>query len=77
MILFGLCTAPTTFQNMMKLENWVTCVVYLNDVFICGGAVEENNDRLLLVLSRIREADFMLSPQNADFLEQTLPIWST
>ena len=47
---FGLCNAPTTFQCLMQSclgkLNFVTCLVYLDDVVIFSAMQEEHLDRL-------------------------------
>ena len=71
---FGLCSAPATFQRLMNIvlrnENWKKCVIYLDDVLIFGKTVEEHNERLDLVLRRIKEAGLKLSPEKCTFLQK-------
>ena len=70
---FGLCSAPATFQKLMNMvlskENWVKCVIYLDDVLIFGRTIEEHNDRLEEVLTRIKEAGLKLAPEKCRFLQ--------
>ena len=63
---FGLCNAPATFQRLMELVlaglQWMTCLVYLDDVIVTGKTFEEHLDHLGGVLQRIREASMKLQP---------------
>ena len=38
---FGLCNARTTFERLMELIlkdlNWNICVIYLDDIIVCGA----------------------------------------
>ena len=70
---FGLCGAPATFQRLMNLilrkENWINCVIYLDDILIFGKTIEEHNHRLEMVLSRIKQAGLKLAPTKCKFME--------
>ena len=63
---FGLCAAPATFQRVMNVvlrgENWVNCVVYLDDVLVFGKTIDEHNERLDRILQKMRKAGLKLSP---------------
>ena len=54
---FGLCSAPATFQRLMNVvlrnENWLDCVIYLDDILIFGNSIDQHNERLCKVLSRL------------------------
>ena len=43
---FGLCNVPATFQKLMDLVlsglQWVSCLVYLDDVVVFGKSFEEH-----------------------------------
>lgn len=71
---FGLCSAPATFQRLMhtvlKTENWIKCLIYLDDVLIFGRTAEEHLERLRAVLQRMREAGLKLSPEKCHFFQQ-------
>ena len=64
---FGLCGAPCTFQKIVQdilaNENYKTCLAYLDDIIIFGRTLEEHNERLLHVLSKLREAGVKLSKE--------------
>ena len=70
---FGLCSAPATFQKLMNMvlskENWIKCVIYLDDVLIFGKTIKEHNERLEQVLMRIKEAGLKLAPEKCHFLQ--------
>ena len=70
---FGLCSAPATFQKLMNMilqkENWLNCVVYLDDVLIFGRTIGEHNQRLSKVLKRIKDAGLKLAPDKCVFLK--------
>ena len=57
-MLFGLKTAPATFQRAMEVIlsglTFETCLCYLDDVIIFGKNLKEHNDRLSTVLTRFR-----------------------
>lgn len=56
---FGLCNAPSTFQRGMELVlrrlQWVTLLIYLDDVIITGKTFKEHLNNLGEVLSRFRK----------------------
>ncbi|CAH8658130.1 unnamed protein product [Dicrocoelium dendriticum] len=69
---FGLANAPATFQRLMQkvLEGLVPkeCLIYLDDVIVHGSSVEEHNDRLRIVLQRLRQAGLRLKGSKCRFL---------
>ena len=71
---FGLCSAPATFQRLMNLvlrkENWLKCVIYLDDILIFGSTMDEHNERLDQVLTKIKEAGLKLAPEKCHFLRK-------
>jgi transposase InsO family protein len=70
----GLCSAPGSFQKVMhsvlRNENWEKCLVYLDDILIFGRTMEEHNDRLATVLTRIRDSGLKLSPSKCHFAKK-------
>ena len=70
---FGLCGAPATFQRLMNLilrkENWINYVIYLDDILIFGKTIKEHNQRLEMVLSRIKQAGLKLDPTKCRFMQ--------
>lgn len=63
---FGLCNAPSTFQRGMELVlrrlQWVTLLIYLDDVIITGKTFKEHLNNLGEVLSRFRKFGLKLKP---------------
>lgn len=63
---FGLCHAPSTFQRGMELVlrrlQWVTLLIYLDDVIITGKTFKEHLNNLGEVLSRFRKFGLKLKP---------------
>ena len=73
---FGLVNAPATFQRLMEavlsgLARGV-CHVYLDDVLVFGRTIEEHNQRLKLVLERIRAAGLRLKPKKCRIAQLTV-----
>ena len=68
---FGLCNAPSTFQQLMELVlaglswevSWEVCLAYLDDVVVFGRTWEEHLQRLKMVLMRLKEAHLKLHPK--------------
>jgi hypothetical protein len=71
---FGLCSAPATFQRVMhkvlRHENWLQCLIYLDDVLIFGKNAEEHEERLRQVLQRIRQAGLKLSSEKCHLFKK-------
>ncbi|MEE4246960.1 MAG: pol polyprotein, partial [Kangiellaceae bacterium] len=63
---FGLRNAPATFQRLMQLVLngllWEMCLVYVDDVIVMGRNLEEHNERLRCVLTRLIDANLKLKP---------------
>ena len=63
---FGLCNAPSTFQRLMELVladlQWMTCLVYLDDIIVFGRSFEEHVSRLGEVLGRLKAANLKVKP---------------
>lgn len=71
---FGLKNAPSTFQRVMDdvlrgLQNEI-CVVYLDDIIVFGTSLQEHLDRLKLVFTRLREANFKVQLDKCEFLQR-------
>jgi hypothetical protein len=71
---FGLVNAPATYQRLMEEclgdYNLKICLIYLDDLIIFGSTYEEQMERLELVLQRLRECGFKLSPKKCAFLQR-------
>ncbi len=70
---FGLSNAPATFQRLMELTlsglQWLTCLIYLDDVIIFGSSFEEHLLRLKEVLGRFRAANLKLKPTKCQLFQ--------
>jgi len=68
---FGLCGAPFTFQRLMtsvlRDQNWLTCLIYLDDIVVFSRTFEEHVQRLSVIFGKIREAGLKLSPAKCKF----------
>jgi len=73
---FGLAGAPFTFQRLMhtvlKNENWLTCLIYLDDVLIFSKDFKEHVERLRIILSKIEKSGLKLSPLKCNFFMQEI-----
>ena len=71
---FGLNTAPITFQKVMHIvlrnENWLKCLIYLDDIIIFGSSLTQHMERLDTVLTKIKEAGLKLSTRKCVFLKK-------
>jgi transposase InsO family protein len=71
---FGLCNAPATFQRLMEQVlrglQWRILALYLDDVIIFAGSVEEHLSRLEKVFERCRKAGLKLKPKKCDLLKK-------
>ena len=71
---FGLCNAPSTFQWLMESVlqglNWVTCLIYLDDVIVFSKKFDDHLRHLTDVFDRFREANIKLKPSKCVFGQQ-------
>jgi transposase InsO family protein len=71
---FGLSNAPATFQRVMELAlsglQWVTCLIYLDDIIVFSKSVSEHVERLKSVFQRLREAGLKLKPEKCFLLQK-------
>ena len=74
MMPFGLCNAPATFQRLMNKVlhglKWYNCLVYIDDIIVVGGNMQEHLHNLGCVLMRLREAGLKLKPSKCRFLQK-------
>ena len=70
---FGLNNAATTFQRTMELAlqglQWITCLIYIDDVIVYGKSFDEHMHRVEEVLERIEAAGFKLKAQKCLLLQ--------
>jgi len=71
-MMFGLCNAPTTFQNMMN-EIFADLIaqgkifVYLDDILIHTPSNEGHDEIILEVLCQLKENDLYVKPEKCEF----------
>ena len=70
---FGLCNSAATFQRLMEVAlnglQWVTCLIYLDDVIIFSASFDDHLVQLSDVLARIADAGLKLKPRKCHFFE--------
>ena len=63
---FGLTSAPATFQRLMDSVlaglQWKSCLVYLDDIIMCGRTFEEHSSNLRAVFECLKQAGLKLQP---------------
>ena len=73
---FGLCNAPATSQQLMMNclgeLNYLTCLVYLDDVVIYLSMPEEHVERLCAVLECFRLHRLKLKPSKCEFFKEKI-----
>ena len=61
---FGLCRAPATFERLVEKVNvglhWETCLVYLDEIIVCGKTFDEMLKNLDDVFARLQGAGLKL-----------------
>jgi hypothetical protein len=64
----GLSGAPSTFQRPMELAfrglQWVTCLIYLDDMVVFSTGMDEDLARVEQILQRLETAGLKLKPEN-------------
>ena len=70
---FGLNNSASTFQRTMELAlqglQWITCLIYIDDVIVYGKSFDEHMHRVEEVLERIKAAGFKLKAQKCLLLQ--------
>ena len=68
-LLFGLCSAPSSFQKIVaKLINGIPGVKnLLDDIIICGTTQAEHDERLKRVLQNLAEHDIVINTERSSF----------
>ena len=71
---FGLCNATATFQRVMELAlsglQWVSCLIYLDDVIVYSSNFSDQVSRLRGVFARIRDAGLKLKPTKCQLFKK-------
>ena len=70
----GLCNSASTFQRLMNMVlaglTYTSCLVYLDDIIIMAGTLEEHRTRLEEVFRRFRTAKLKLRPDKCTILQK-------
>ena len=73
---FGLCNAPATFQRLMTNclgeLNYLTCLVYLDDIVIYLNTQEEHTKCLQAVLECFKLHGLKLKPSKCEFFKEKI-----
>jgi len=73
---FGLCNAGATFQRLMDIVmSWLhfhVCLIYLDDIIVFAGSLEQHLDRLVMVFERLRTAGLKLKPEKCFLLQKSV-----
>ena len=71
---FGLNNAASTFQRTMEMAlsglQWITCLIYIDDIIVFGKNFEEHMSRVEEVFERIKAAGLKLKPQKCQMLQR-------
>ncbi|MCG8032791.1 MAG: retroviral-like aspartic protease family protein, partial [Candidatus Thiodiazotropha taylori] len=70
---FGMNGSASTFQRTMELAlqglQWVTCLIYIDDIIVFGKDIDQHMKRVEQVLHRIRQAGLKLKPEKSHLLQ--------
>lgn len=73
---FGLNSAASTFQRTMELAlqglQWVTCLIYIDDIVVYGKTFKEHISRVEEVLERMRNAGLKLKPDKSNMFQTSV-----
>ena len=71
---FGLNNVASTFQRTMELAlsnlQWITCLIYIDDIIVFGKTFEQHMSRVEEVLERIKAAGLKLKPEKTEMLQK-------
>ena len=71
---FGLNNSASTFQRTMEMAlqglQWVTCLIYIDDIIVFGKDFDEHLLRVEEVFERLRSAGLKLKPTKCDLLQR-------
>ena len=75
-MLFGLCNAPATFQQLMQNcmgeFNLVYCLIYLDDLIVFSRMEEEHLHQLHVVFDWLREYNLKLKPSKCSLFKEKI-----
>ena len=70
---FGLNNSASTFQRTMEMAlqglQWVSCLIYIDDIIVFGKDIDQHLKRVEQVLDRIRQAGLKLKPDKSHLLQ--------
>lgn len=71
---YGIKTAPAVFQAAMDkiLRGIVGVIVYFDDIIIGGRSVEECEEKLRIVLERLREYNVQVNLEKCEFFKEVI-----
>ena len=73
---FGLCNAPSTFQQLMELVlrglQWSSCLVYIDDIIIFSRTFQEHLYHLGEVFECLRSAGLKVKPSKCQLLHKSV-----
>ncbi|MEW8545559.1 MAG: reverse transcriptase domain-containing protein [Candidatus Thiodiazotropha sp.] len=71
---FGLNNSASTFQRTMEMVlqglQWVTCLIYIDDIIVFGKDFHEHLQRVEEVFNRIKAAGLKLKPAKSHMLQE-------
>ena len=71
---FGLYNTPATFQRLMDCVlaglQWLSCLVYIDDIIVIGRSFEEHLNHLQQILDHLKSAGLKIHPNKCHFLQQ-------
>ena len=74
---FGLTNAPATFQRLMDAVtrgmNWVSTLVYLDDIIVFSSSFSEHLEHLTQLFARLRDANLKLKASKCLFCRHETP----
>lgn len=72
----GLKTSSNAYSRMMTLPmsglNYEKCLVYLDDLAVFGRNLNNHNQNLIHVLTRLREVNLKINPEKCTFLQKQI-----
>ena len=72
----GICNAPATFQRLMEKcigdMAFTDVLVYLDDLLVFSRTLEEHEQKLDRVLSRLEEYGLKLNPEKCQFVQPSV-----
>ena len=72
----GICNAPATFQRLMEKcigsMAFTDVLVYLDDLLVFSKTLEEHEEKLDKVLSRLEEYGLKLNPEKCQFVQSSV-----